>query len=236
MRVRLEYGRTGLEVELPDRSVVRTLSYQAAAPLADPAAALRQVLTHPLGTPPLARLASGRRDACVVICDITRPVPNELILRPVLQTLEAAGIPRDKILILVATGLHRPNLGRRSWWRSSDSPSSDKYRIENHFGQDRDSHTFLGHSPRGVPVWIDSRYVQADLKLTVGLIEPHFMAGYSGGRKLVCPGLAAMETIRAWHSPAFLEHPMCDQRGVWTAIRSTKRTRGSPAAPAAISS
>jgi lactate racemase len=62
----------------------------------------------------------------------------------------------------------------------------------------------------GVPIWIDSRYVQADLKIATGLIEPHLMAGFSGGRKLICPGIAAIETIRAWHSPAFLEHPRAD--------------------------
>jgi nickel-dependent lactate racemase len=71
-------------------------------------------------------------------------------------------------------------------------------------------HTYLGDSPRGVPVWIDSRYTAAELKITVGLIEPHLMAGYSGGRKLICPGIAAIETIQAWHSPRFLEHPRAD--------------------------
>jgi nickel-dependent lactate racemase len=68
-------------------------------------------------------------------------------------------------------------------------------------------HVNLGASPRGVPIWIDRRYCEAELKITTGLIEPHFMAGYSGGRKLICPGLAALETIRVWHGPRFLEHP-----------------------------
>ena len=111
MRVRLEYGKTGLEVELPPQRVVRRLGYQETKPLADPAAAVAECLSAPTGTPPLAELARGRRDACVVICDITRPVPNRILLPQILGTLEAAGIPRDKILILVATGLHRPNLG-----------------------------------------------------------------------------------------------------------------------------
>src|SRR5262245_5695633 len=111
MRVRLEYARTGLEVDLPSDRVVRTLSYKDAPPLADPAAVLAERLAHPTGTAPLAELARGRRDACILICDITRPVPNQMILAPMLATLEAAGIPRDKITILIATGLHRPNLG-----------------------------------------------------------------------------------------------------------------------------
>ena len=71
-------------------------------------------------------------------------------------------------------------------------------------------HTYLGESPRGVPIWIDSRYVEADLKITTGLIEPHLMAGFSGGRKLVCPGIAALETVKVWHGPDFLEHPKAD--------------------------
>jgi nickel-dependent lactate racemase len=206
MRIRLEYGRTGLEVELPDRNVVKCLRYQAQAPLADPAGSLRDCLAHPIGTPPLAELARGRSSACVVISDVTRPVPNPVLLPPVLDTLEKSGIPRERILILVATGLHRPNLGEELV-EMVGRQVAEGYAIENHHGQQRDEHTYLGDSPRGVPIWIDRRYVEADLKITTGLIEPHFMAGFSGGRKLVCPGLAALETIKVWHGPEFLEHP-----------------------------
>src|SRR5947209_6351216 len=84
------------------------------------------------------------------------------------------------------------------------------YRIENNRGKVLAEHTYLGTTPRGVPAWIDSRYVSADLKLTTGLIEPHLMAGYSGGRKLICPGIAALETVKLWHGPQFLEHPKAD--------------------------
>jgi nickel-dependent lactate racemase len=206
MRVHLEYGRTGLEVELPDRNVVGCLQYRALEPLADPRAAVRQVLERPTDSPPLAELARGRRSACVAICDVTRPVPNAVLLPPILETLEAAGIPRREILILVATGLHRPNLGDELVEMVGPYVAAN-YRIENHHGQAHDEHTYLGQSPRGVPVWIDSRYVEAELKITTGLIEPHFMAGFSGGRKLICPGMALLETIRAWHGPRFLEHP-----------------------------
>jgi len=206
MRVNLEYGRTGLAVELPDRNVVKVLRYKPAEVLDDPGGAIRELLWRPIGTPPLAELAAGRRSACIAICDITRPVPNEVILSEILPVLEQSGIPREKITILLATGLHRPNLGDELVEIVGKS-IVEKYRIENHNGQALDEHEFLGESPRGVPVWIDRRYIQADLKITVGLIEPHFMAGYSGGRKLICPGLAALETVRAWHSPRFLEHP-----------------------------
>jgi nickel-dependent lactate racemase len=178
-------------------------------PLADPQAELANMLAQPIGTSPLAELARGKRDACILICDVTRPVPNELILRPVLQTLEAAGIPREKILILVATGLHRPNVGAELA-EMVGQYIADNYRIENHDGLARNEHTYLGESPRGVPIWLDSRYVHADLKITTGLIEPHFMAGFSGGRKVICPGIAALETIKVWHGPDFIEHPKAD--------------------------
>ena len=209
MRVRLEYGRTGLEVDLPDRPGIRTLAYKDATPLPDPDAVLRAVLENPTGTAPLAELATGRSNACIVICDITRPVPNETMLRPMLETLEASGIPREKVTILIGTGLHRPNEGEELIELVGEQIASN-YRIENHHGQVLDEHTFLGDSPRGVPIWIDSRYVEADLKITTGLIEPHLMAGYSGGRKLICPGIAALETIKVWHGPDFLENPKAD--------------------------
>ena len=209
MRVKLEYGRTGLEVELPDDRVVRTLSIKQAPPLADPEAEVRRLLQQPIGSPPLAELAKGKQTACVVISDITRPVPNKIILPAILQTLEAQGIARDKIVILNATGLHRPNLGDELV-EMVGQEIVDNYRIENHYGKRLEEHTFLGNSPRGVPVWIDTRYVEADLKITTGLIEPHLMAGYSGGRKLICPGIAALETVKVWHGPDFLEHPNAD--------------------------
>lgn len=209
MRVKLEYGRTGLEVDLPDDRPIRTLAYKSAVPLADPEAVLRQKLLQPTGTPPLLELARGRRSACVVICDITRPVPNQRILPPLLATLEEGGIPRDQIVILIATGLHRPNLGDELV-ELVGQEIVDKYRIENHHGKVLDEHEYLGDSPRGVPIWVDRRYVEADLKITTGLIEPHLMAGFSGGRKLICPGICALETVKVWHGPDFLEHPHAD--------------------------
>jgi len=210
MRVRLDYGKTGLDVELPGNGrVVGPLSIREAPPLANPQAALEAALAKPIGTPPLAELAKGKKDACIVICDITRPVPNQLLLPPILRTLEQAGIPRDKITILIATGLHRPNEGDELV-ELVGAEVAMNYRCVNHHGKVREEHDFIGTTPRGVPAWIDSRYVRADLKITTGLIEPHLMAGYSGGRKLICPGIAALDTVKVWHGPKFLEDPRAD--------------------------
>jgi nickel-dependent lactate racemase len=209
MRIKLDYGRTGLDVTLPDDRVVGPLEIRPAPPLADPAAALDRVLARPTGTAPLAELARDRKDACILVCDITRPVPNRLILPPLLAILEKQGIARQDILILVATGLHRPSEGAELE-EMLGADVVQHYRIENHLGKVLQEHDYLGETPRGVPVWLDRRYVRADLKISTGLIEPHLMAGYSGGRKVICPGIAALETVKVWHGPRFLEHPKAD--------------------------
>jgi nickel-dependent lactate racemase len=209
MRIRLDYGRTGLDVDLPDDRVVGPLSIRPAPPLADPDRAVADALANPTASRPLAEVARGRKNACVLVCDITRPVPNRLILPHLLRTLEGQGIARRDILILVATGLHRPNEGAELE-ELVDPETVANYRVENHHGKAREEHDFLGTTPNGVPVYLDSRYVRADLKITTGLIEPHLMAGYSGGRKVICPGIAGLDTVKVWHGPKFLEHPNAD--------------------------
>jgi nickel-dependent lactate racemase len=209
VRITLDYGRTGLEVELPDDRLVGPLAIRPAVPLADPQAAVTAALARPLGSPPLAQVARGRRNACILVCDITRPVPNRILLPPLLRTLEGQGIARRDILLLVATGLHRPNEGAELDEMLGPEIAAN-YRVENHHGKVLEEHDHLGVTPRGVPVYLDRRYVRADLKITTGLIEPHLMAGYSGGRKVICPGIAALETVKVWHGPQFLEHPRAD--------------------------
>ena len=202
----LPYDRSELKVALPDANIVRVLQYKSAPPLTDPDWSVRDALVEPIGCPAFQKIAVGRRSACILICDVTRPAPNALMLTPILESLQAAGLAREDVTILIATGLHRPNLGEELVELVGGEIAAT-YRVENHYGERIEDHDYLGDSPHGVPIWIDRRYVQADLKIVVGLIEPHFMAGYSGGRKLICPGVAALPTIRAWHSPRFLEHP-----------------------------
>ena len=209
MQITLDYGRTGLNVSLPDDRLVGPLAIRPALPLDNPGSAIERAIAHPIGSKPLTEIARGRKNACILVCDITRPVPNPLILPVLLRTLEASGMARKDILILVATGLHRPNEGAELT-ELVGAEIAANYRVENHHGKVLDEHDYLGTTPNGVPAWIDSRYVQADLKITTGLIEPHLMAGYSGGRKVICPGIAGLETVKIWHGPKFLEHPNAD--------------------------
>ena len=152
MQLTLDYGKTGLTVTLPaERMLVPPLTIRDADPLADPLAAIDAAIVNPIGSKPLSELARGKKTACIVICDITRPVPNAVILAAILKTIEAAGVPRSGITILVATGLHRPNEGEELVELVGEFVAKN-YRCVNHFGKDRDAHDFLGTTPNGVPM------------------------------------------------------------------------------------
>ncbi len=110
----IAYGRGHLPLRLPAHAQPTVIRKAALPKLRDPAAAIARAFAQPIASPPLADLARGKRSACILICDITRPVPNRLFLRPMIETLAASGIPLDAITVLVATGLHRPERGRRT--------------------------------------------------------------------------------------------------------------------------
>jgi len=205
MRVELAYGRGRLALELPDARLgeISVLEKRPLAPLDRPEAQLRAALEAPCGARPLRELARGRRDAVIVVSDRTRPVPNAVLLPGLVETLRAAGLPRDAIHVLVATGLHRPNSAAEL--DEMLGPLARSLPIHQHDARDAEAHVDLGRTSQGIPIHIDRFYLERDLKILTGLIEPHLMAGFSGGRKAVCPGLASVETIRVAHGPALLE-------------------------------
>ncbi len=206
MRIDLAFGKTGLTVDLPGKFRYRVLEARSAQPLPDSQGALEAALDNPIGAAPLADLARGKESAAISVCDITRPAPNRLTLPPVLRRLEQSGIPRDRITILIATGLHRPATADEI--REICGPDiAAAYRVVNHDARDLSSHRHLGATASGTPVYVDERFIAADLHITLGFIEPHLMLGFSGGRKLIAPGLAAQETIKVLHSPKFMRDP-----------------------------
>ena len=176
--------------------------------LEDPVQAVRAAIHEPVGATALSEAAASASSACIAICDITRPVPNQLFLRPLIETLIEAGLSADAITILVATGLHRPNEGAELRELIGDPWVLEHVQIANHFARRDEDHIDLGRTPtRGTVVKLDRRFVQADLRIATGLVEPHFMAGYSGGRKVIAPGLAHAETITTFHSARFMADP-----------------------------
>ena len=202
MRVNLEFGSTPIAFNAPEQAIV--LGLPNTTPLEDVTEAARQALASPIGTKAFAQIVQGKKSACIVVCDLTRPVPNSKVIPPVLDILEAEGI--EDIVILIATGTHRPNLGDEiTKLLAEDIPR--RCRVVNHICTEEDTLRYLGESRNGVPVWINKAYLDAEVRVTIGMIEPHFMAGYAGGRKMVMPGIAGLATVQAWHSPRFLEHP-----------------------------
>ena len=155
----------------------------------------------------MSDLAKTAKSVCILICDITRPVPNGLILPRLIEVLLASGIRAENITVLVATGLHRPNLGEELQRLVDSEWVLNTVSVENHFAQDEAAHVEIGVTSRGTCVKLDRRFIEADLKIATGLVEPHFMAGYSGGRKVIAPGIAYAETIETFHNTRFMEDP-----------------------------
>jgi nickel-dependent lactate racemase len=210
--IAVSYGRGHMPLTLPKRARPTIIRKQQLPKLPDQHAAIATALQQPVGSPPLSELAKGRKSACILICDITRPVPNRLFLRPIIETMIAGGIPREQISVLVATGLHRPNLGDELAELVGDPWVLENVRVENHYARDEAAHIDLGRTrTRNTPVKLDKLFVEADLRIATGLVEPHFMAGWSGGRKVIAPGVAHHETIRTFHSARFMEDPLAVQ-------------------------
>ena len=207
----MHLAKHGIEVSVPEGFDCRVVRSRAARALDDGPGALDAALDWPIGCAPLAELAAGKRTAAISVCDITRPAPNRVTLPPLLKRLHAAGIPVEGVTILIATGLHRA--ATKEELDAILGPEiAATYRVASHDARDFAAHRALGTTRRGTPVYIDERFMAADLHITLGFVEPHLMLGFSGGRKLIVPGVAAQETIKVIHSPRFNARAAGDRR------------------------
>src|SRR5882672_3546054 len=211
MRLDLNYGRGSFPLDLPDDWDVTVIRKPAMPVQPEARAAVRTALSQPVDARPLTEEARGKKTACILICDITRPVPNGLLLPEIVRQLLDSGMKPENITVLVATGLHRPNEGAELEELIGDPWVLNTVKVANHFARNDADHVDLGRTSRGTPVKLDRRFVEADLRIATGLVEPHFMAGYSGGRKVIAPGVAHTDTIRTFHSARFMEDPFAVQ-------------------------
>jgi len=213
MKTHFSFGKNGIEVSVPDGFAYQVIKSRSAQALEDEAAAINAALDDPIGCAPLTALAAGKKTAAISVCDITRPAPNPKTLPPLLKRLHAAGIPPEGITILIATGLHRGATDDEV--NTIVGPEiAANYRVVSHDARALTEHRNLGATGRGTPVHIDERFMAADLHITLGFIEQHLMLGFSGGRKLVAPGLAAQETIKVIHSPRFMREPFATEGSI----------------------
>jgi lactate racemase len=203
MKVNLAYGRTGMMVDLPDeRTAVVEPIYVKGLP--DERRALEDSLRNPIGSPPLRDLVQPHNTVAIVFCDITRPIPSDRILPVILDEIDH--VPVENIVLICATGMHRPNT-KEELSDMIGREVVEKYRVINHDGFDKNTLTYFGEASNGAPIWICTEYLQADVKILTGFIEPHLFAGFSGGPKLVLPGVSGEDTVMRAHGPHMVSHP-----------------------------
>ena len=208
MKVSLPYGDGAIEATVPDRATV--LAPRAVAAIDDAPRAVAEAIAQPIGGRALAEVARGRRSAAIVVSDITRSVPNAVMLPPLLAAIEGAGIAREAITIVIGTGLHRASRADELR-RILGDEIAGRYRVVDHDARDQATQSFLTKTSRGARVWVNSAYMEAELRVLTGFVEPHLFAGYSGGGKAMLPGICGAEAIMANHDATMIAHP----RATW---------------------
>jgi nickel-dependent lactate racemase len=207
VKTNLLYGNKVLDIQIPDNTVIYESSYSPQ--IESPEEVVLKAIRNPIQSLPLKEALNYRRsdDVVIVVSDITRPIPYSKFLTKILNEVESAGVQRESIVILIATGMHRPN-DRKEQEEMFGRDICKKYRIVNHFAaQEEDLIELPNKSRSGNRVKLNRYFVQAGFRIVTGLVEPHFMAGFSGGRKAICPGLVSLESIRRFHGYTFLSNP-----------------------------
>src|SRR5262245_57433209 len=207
MNVRLEYGRDGLDVEIPSLNVT-VIAPKFVEGLPDEHDAFRASVRNPIGSRPLREALRSVERVAVVIPDITRPLVTDRLLRWMFE--ELTQVPEKNLIIIVGTGSHRPNT-ERELAAMVGAGIASKYRIVNHSSHEPATLLPAGKSPDGRTVFMNKEYVQADRRIVLGFIEPHFMAGFSGGYKGIFPALADIDSIMHYHRASVIGDP----RSTW---------------------
>ena len=205
MHLQLAYGRTGLRVELPDDAAVTIIEPEFVPGLADEQASITGALQSPLGVPPLQELVRPDDTVAIVFSDLTRPMPNDRVLPPLLEELSLVGVPDERVVLINALGTHRPQTEDELRRMLGDS-LVDRFRIVQHDAWD-ERLVEVARNRIGRPVRVNRSYVEASVRILTGFIEPHFFAGFSGGPKAVLPGIADAESILDNHGPAMIAEP-----------------------------
>lgn len=208
MKVKIPYGKEEKILDLGKKLNVSLLKKREFRGLGD-AFDIEMIksLGLPFGTPSLTTIAKRKKDCCIVISDTTRPVPNSLILPYIIYDVRFAGIKKENIIILIANGSHEPVPESMFEELVGKEVLDENIKIINHDAYDDTQLKKIGETSSGCPAIVNKKYLEADLKICTGLIEPHFMAGYSGGRKSICPGIVGIETLKVFHGVKAMGDP-----------------------------
>jgi len=201
-RINLAYGRSGLEIQVPDDAVVIEPRHLDGLP--DERAEVLAAMRAPIGAPPLRESVKHSDRVAIVISDITRPTPNHKLVPWLLAELEH--VPRENFVIINGVGSHRAN-NREELIAMLGREVVDNIRIENHDAFAADRLVRVGRNSYGSEVYFNKTYVESDFKIVTGFIEPHFFAGFSGGPKGIQPGISGIQTILDFHNARMISHP-----------------------------
>lgn len=202
MKIKLDYGQAGLEIDLSgvNATIIRPTFVEG---LPDEAAAFKEAIRNPIGSKPVREIIQSGEKVAVVIPDITRALPNERLLTWLFDELDH--VPAGNFVIISGTGSHRGNT-EEEWVRMVGERIYRNYRCVNHDSADQGTHALAGNSPFGYEVHFNREYVEADRRILMGFIEPHFMAGFSGGYKAVFPGITDIDAIMHYHNAENIGH------------------------------
>jgi nickel-dependent lactate racemase len=203
MEIRLPYGRSFLTASLPDSFPVDVIEAPEIPPAADPPGAIQAALDHLLGEVAWAGFA-GARSVAIAVNDKTRPVPHHQLLPPLMQRLAEMDIPDAAVTFYIAVGAHPP-MAPDEFSAILPEDILKRYKVVSHDSENEDLLLFLGDTARGTPVWSNKGFVQSELKIVIGNIDPHQFVGFSGGVKTAAIGLAGLKTINRNH--ALMAHP-----------------------------
>jgi nickel-dependent lactate racemase len=208
VKVELAYGETGLVIDVPaDRTTIVTP--RQLDPVPDERGAVRAALRHPTAGPPLRDRVHAGQTVAISMCDGTRPQPRHVMIPALLDELDGIVRP-DDVVVLVATGTHRGNTPAELE-AMLGADVVDRVRVVNHDARGTAALRWVGRFAVDVPVSLHRAWVDADVRITTGFVEPHFFAGFSGGPKLVAPGLAGLDTVLALHDARRIGDP----RATW---------------------
>ncbi len=212
IKFNIPFGNEKVTIRVPCSNYIKPKSKTSIKPLLDPENEINRSLINPVGTIPLKEMSSEKKNACIVISDITRNIPYRIVLPPVLRVLHASGIKKKNIRLLVAVGSHKVNTEKELRLMIGDD-IFEKYNIITHDCLDDSINVEIGKTKDGNKIKINRNFIDSDLKILTGGIVPHGWAGFSGGPKSICPGIASAETIKVTHSPRILNDPSV-QNGV----------------------
>jgi len=202
----MAYGQTGLYIDLPDEVPITIIEPEFVSGYLDEPAEIIAALRKPVGTKPLQDLVKPDDQVAIVFSDLTRPMPNERVLPPLLHELEIAGISEDNIILINALGTHRPQTDEELKTMLGEE-IINRYAILQHNAWDNNNLVFVTYNHAGRPVYINRAYMKANVRILTGFIEPHLFAGFSGGPKAVLPGIADIESILDNHGVQMLSSP-----------------------------